>query len=308
MEELGTWLRETRETKGISLADVEARTRIRQPFLEALEEGSYQLLPDEVCVRGFLRNYALYLGLDSEEVLSQYKRQMLSQRSRLRARGDGFRPIDAALERTDRPSSRAWIYVTLIVMILLGAAAAGVSYYYGYPLPELPRGWSLRRYWQGLFLPISPTPMAAATSAAGTPTAVATPAVLAVPSPSIAATSAVLPLPTPVILLPTATTPPTPIPVTASPQGIELKVRVIDRAWALITVDGNISFQGTLEAGEEREWRAERAIGFRCGNGGGVLVTVNGQELGALGERGQVVDQTWTVSEAQTTTATPPAP
>lgn len=62
-------LRERREAIGISLAEVEAATRIRQKYLSALESDDWHLLPGEVVGRGFLRNYAEYLGLDGNEVL-----------------------------------------------------------------------------------------------------------------------------------------------------------------------------------------------------------------------------------------------
>jgi len=65
----------------------------------------------------------------------------------------------------------------------------------------------------------------------------------------------------------------------------------------LVTVDGEVDFQGALEEGEERQWQAEHSIGFRCGNAGGVLITINGEELGTLGDRGQVVNLTWTLQE-----------
>lgn len=124
------------------------------------------------------------------------------------------------------------------------------------------------------------------------------------PTPVAIATLAVLPLPTPTPI-PTATPTPTPSPL---PKGIELKAQAVERAWLMVTVDGEVEFQGLLEAGEERTWHAQRSMGFRCGNAGGVLVTVNGEELGVLGERGQVVDQTWVVQEEQLVTATPPSP
>ena len=76
----------------------------------------------------------------------------------------------------------------------------------------------------------------------------------------------------------------------------------------LVTVDGKVDFQGILERGEARQWRAEHSIGFKCGNAGGVLITINGEELGPLGERGQVVNQIWTIKEEQTTTVTPLSP
>jgi cytoskeletal protein RodZ len=69
MSELGQLLSEARAAKLVSLAEVEAKTRIRQKYVEALENGSYEDLPRGAVARGFLRSYADYLGLDSDEIL-----------------------------------------------------------------------------------------------------------------------------------------------------------------------------------------------------------------------------------------------
>jgi hypothetical protein len=61
-----------------------------------------------------------------------------------------------------------------------------------------------------------------------------------------------------------------------------------------VTVDDVEQPGELLEAGEERTWEGQYAIYFICGNAGGVEATVNGQELGVLGERAQVVEKTWT--------------
>lgn len=68
---LGAALRERREALGASLAEVEAATKIRQKYLSALEADEWQLLPGEVVGRGFLRNYATYLGLEPTEIVER---------------------------------------------------------------------------------------------------------------------------------------------------------------------------------------------------------------------------------------------
>ena len=64
-------LRERREAMGVSLAEVEAATRIRQKYLAAIESDDWHLLPGEIVGRGFLRNYAAYLELEPEEVMER---------------------------------------------------------------------------------------------------------------------------------------------------------------------------------------------------------------------------------------------
>ncbi len=68
---LGAVLRERREAMGVSLAEVEVATRIRQKYLSAIEADDWHLLPGEIVGRGFLRNYATYLGLDSNELVER---------------------------------------------------------------------------------------------------------------------------------------------------------------------------------------------------------------------------------------------
>ncbi|MEZ4656759.1 MAG: helix-turn-helix transcriptional regulator [Caldilineaceae bacterium] len=69
--EIGAMLRERREAMGVSLAEVEAATRIRQKYLSAIESDDWHLLPGEIVGRGFLRNYAAYLELEPEEVMER---------------------------------------------------------------------------------------------------------------------------------------------------------------------------------------------------------------------------------------------
>jgi cytoskeletal protein RodZ len=64
-----------RERKGVDLLRAERETKIRAKYLAALESGDYADLPGSVYTKGFLRNYALYLGLDPEEVTRQWKRE-----------------------------------------------------------------------------------------------------------------------------------------------------------------------------------------------------------------------------------------
>lgn len=71
IHELGGLLRERREAMGASLAEVEAATRIRQKYLAAMESDDWHLLPGEIVGRGFLRNYATYLGLDATELVER---------------------------------------------------------------------------------------------------------------------------------------------------------------------------------------------------------------------------------------------
>ena len=75
MAQLGDMLRSAREAKGVSLAQAEAATMIKRSYLQALEDDDHGTLPGAVYTKGFLRNYAVYLGLDASHVLSLYHRE-----------------------------------------------------------------------------------------------------------------------------------------------------------------------------------------------------------------------------------------
>jgi hypothetical protein len=70
--EIGSTLREVRIRCGVELAQVEATTHIRRKYLEALEGDRFEVLPGEAYVRGFLRAYADYLGLDADLFVDEY--------------------------------------------------------------------------------------------------------------------------------------------------------------------------------------------------------------------------------------------
>jgi len=70
---VGEMLQAARDKKGVDLYRAERDTKIRARHLAALESGDYAELPGSVYTKGFLRNYALYLGLDPEELLSRWR-------------------------------------------------------------------------------------------------------------------------------------------------------------------------------------------------------------------------------------------
>src|SRR5918993_3733150 len=72
MFEIGTSLREARVRQGVDLLEAERSTKIRSKYLRALEDERFELLPAQTYVKGFLRSYADYLGLDGELYVDEY--------------------------------------------------------------------------------------------------------------------------------------------------------------------------------------------------------------------------------------------
>jgi hypothetical protein len=70
--EIGNSLREARLRQGLEIPRIESDTKIRGKYLRALEEEQFELLPGDTYVKGFLRTYADYLGLDGQLYLDEF--------------------------------------------------------------------------------------------------------------------------------------------------------------------------------------------------------------------------------------------
>jgi cytoskeletal protein RodZ len=295
---LGEWLRQRREELSITLQEAQEGTRIRAGYLEALEAEDLASLPNEVVARGFLGNYAAYLGLDPQEALSRHARltRPALEKPALPSEPspfDGpFRPVPLHA----MPGRRSWRRLWPVLAIVL-VAALGVLAWQAYPYAAR---WL--QTWQSTS-PTSPTTTMASPAIV---TATRTQAPTDLPVPTVAASAATLPVPTPDLTF-TPTLSPTP-PASPSPSvytGIFLELVFTDTSWIQVTVDGVRQFQGELPAGTYRSWYGRERIELRVGNAGAVQVTVNGQKLGTLGATDEVVDQIFEIVGEGLTQATP---
>ena len=273
---LGELLRKAREARGLSLAQVEEATRIRSAYLQALEEEAHEQLPAPVYTKGFLKNYALYLGLDAQQLLALYSAPEAP------ASGVATSPLLDEPLQPFRLQLRRWWPVGLVVLAIALAAAGW---------------WAVQRYGDRITLRWPFTRLAAT----------------ATPLPTVTATLAP---PTATLVPPTITPQPTQTPeftstvtLTLTPTAVtalELRVDVIgQRAWLLVQADDQRVFAGILEPGAANTWTARERIVLRCGNSGAVQITLNGQLLGLLGKMGEVVDREWTVAGVPTRTPAP---
>jgi cytoskeletal protein RodZ len=76
--EIGNSLREARVRRGIDFAQVEVATKIRGKYLRALEDEQFDVLPAETYVKGFLRTYAEYLGLDGQLYVDEFNSRFVT--------------------------------------------------------------------------------------------------------------------------------------------------------------------------------------------------------------------------------------
>lgn len=75
MKTVGQILQNKRIEKKLSVDEVEKLTKIRRKFIQALESDSFSTIPSQTYTKGFIKNYAQFLGLDSAMALAFYRRQ-----------------------------------------------------------------------------------------------------------------------------------------------------------------------------------------------------------------------------------------
>ncbi|KHE67573.1 RodZ family helix-turn-helix domain-containing protein [Halobacillus sp. BBL2006] len=76
--DIGSRLREARESKGLSLEQVQETTKIQKRYLQAIEKNEFKVLPGKFYTRAFIREYASAVGLDPEQVMEDHKGELPS--------------------------------------------------------------------------------------------------------------------------------------------------------------------------------------------------------------------------------------
>lgn len=271
MEEIGRNLKQARSRLGLTLDEAERSTRIRARYLDALERGDLAALPSQVQARGFLRNYAEYLGLDHQALLQRYSEEVHSQRTR---------PLRKAKfeEATTRPSvsvrprrvSSDLILAAVITVSLLAVLIWGLG--------RLAASLRERAQQASPFLIPTFTPELAS-----------------------AATDALLEQPAAVQS--TATLALEFEPVLTS--GVDLRLLVERRSFVIVAVDGAEVYRGRPAPGELLEYQADDLVRVTTGNAGGLRVFYRGEDQGLMGEQNQAVVRFWTVEGAVTPTPSP---
>jgi cytoskeletal protein RodZ len=122
--EIGNSLREARLRQGLEIPRIEAETKIRGKYLRALEEEQFEVLPGDTYVKGFLRTYADYLGLEGQLYLDEYN-------SRFTTAEETPVTQSTAPKRRSRPVESNFIVIALAgivavtVLVLVGLREAG---------------------------------------------------------------------------------------------------------------------------------------------------------------------------------------
>jgi cytoskeleton protein RodZ len=240
----GEILKRERELREVTLNEVTVATRIPPRFLEAFEREDWEKLPGGIFNRGFVRAIARYLGLDEENLLSEYDLAYGETRS-------------AAVPADDPiPTPPKWIMVAGAVAILLLCAGAISASVYGW------HRYAARR--------AAKRAVNEQTVAVGRVTA--SPAVASAASPTPPAPPVARPATTTTADGATAAT-------TAAPQRLDLAVSTSGATRVRVVADGRVVLDSRLPAGETRRLFARTQFVVSAADPDAVLLELNGQAI-----------------------------
>ncbi|CAI8929176.1 cytoskeleton protein RodZ [Priestia megaterium] len=125
MTELGQRLRQERESKGLSLEDLQKLTKIQKRYLLGIEEGNYEVMPGKFYVRAFIKQYCEAIGLDTDAIFEEYKsdipstqtEDMPQQLSRVRSRKE--------IPQHTKGVSKVYDYLPT-VLVVAGVVVVGI--------------------------------------------------------------------------------------------------------------------------------------------------------------------------------------
>jgi cytoskeleton protein RodZ len=124
--EIGNSLREARERQGLAYPEIELATKIRAKYIRALEEEDFTSIPGDAYIRGFLRTYSEYLGLDGDVYVDEYaSRFITSWRDELPPRSERRR-----LRTRERPLERR-----ALLLVLAGIAVVTALVFAAFRIP-----------------------------------------------------------------------------------------------------------------------------------------------------------------------------
>lgn len=270
-------LKALREAKGKTLREVSQTTRVRMAYLEAIESGQFQFLPERIYAEGFIGAYARELGIDSSLILSHYRDYLRNltgagheKETRKTSPPAPKRPADAARRADIGQPLLRWVkgHRQMLGRSLVVLFAAFAVFYFLYtderPEPgvvqEAPATIAEKAVPADRVGPGEPAKEPGKEDA-GT---VAAPGQSGVPAGTEAK------------------------PATQR-EPLNLVVTAKEKTWVRVTADEEPPFDVLLRPGDRIERQAQDVFHIDIGNAGGVDIQFQGKQLDRVGKRGEVV-------------------
>lgn len=295
---LGRYLRQSREARELTLEDAEKALRIRRRVLESFELGDFNI-PDMsvVQIRGFIRNYARFLGLDEQKLVEYYDAARLvetsgpprggkyagrsSKKKKRETQPQPAVPI-AARSITDTDPSLPPVPVTLgeqrrggggilslLLRLLVAGAALSVIVFVAAQLLDQANNTGGPGIGGDILGDLPP-------SATFTPPPAITPAALLPTQPASLLNGSAY-----------------------SGSGVLVNVEITQRTWLSIETDGVQQYADITSPGTNIEIPAQTSVVIKASNAASLDVVWNGQPQSSFGGRGQQVDIVFTQSDVQ---------
>jgi len=257
---LGRLLKRSREERHIGLDEAYRATMIRRHILEALENDRWDELPPEVFVKGFLKTYAGFLGLDKERVIELYEEVSSVEK----VKSEPMKQVS--------PPKRRWQW-GLVAALLVVAFIASIAFLSRKDISIVGKAFQH----SGVQEPVEEREEEAVWKEMKDQAQADTPEDLAVPE----------------SIKESALTEVTPIaeqgPGEALTPQFELTAHVRSRTWIAIHVDDQPEKEYLFQPGGTFTWEAHEGFDILVGNAGGIDFVLNGTKIGTLGGEGEVV-------------------
>jgi cytoskeleton protein RodZ len=262
--QIGPLLEKKRLEKGLSLKEVEQATKIRTRYLEGLEREDPTMLPDPVYARGFLKTYANFLGLDGEQLSREFRDHRAPRRERQLSyerpqEGEFDQPLinPGGVDDAERRRISGATTFTIVLAVLVLAAVIGALYYVG-----------------------SRSTVNTSDSAPEEE-----PAVEQVAEDGSSHEEPASP----------ETKSGTEDDSNEDSETVQVMVRVVGVPTGLtVLTDGTVASDQFAQPGFSQTFEAQRTVTISTANAGAIEATVNGEDLGRLGQSGQPLTRDFT--------------
>jgi len=249
MESAGARLKKIRLERGITLEEVHKKTNIHLNILNAIEEDRLVNL-NPVYVKGFLKIYCRFLGLDHKDFISDYKDYKSPESEEKKVSpSEGKEKTAALFKNTSEKIVPFSPKIKFKTIFLSAAAVIAVFLFY-----SLGKGISSGLKARSLSKK-KESPVVAAVSGKENGLKEKNKAEKTQAKPSV----------------------------------LRLGIRTKDSSWISVKADGRVIFQGVLKKGRYETWQAKDKIELSLGNAGAVMLEVNGKDISSVGRNGQTI-------------------
>lgn len=262
---IGDLLRRERERQNLSIKDIEKATSIRALYIDAIEKGEYKTLPGEVYAKGFVRNYANYLKLNANEIVNAFNEEMHPQEELQESAGSSSAE-EASQEQSSERNREEYRgpKITSLESYPMEKKSHGVRNALMVAAAVFVVAFAALIAFGGDEEPSAPAPRAKTQTAQQQKQSQKQ--TEAAPKPAA--------------------------------DGVEMKLSFTDRCWTEVVVDGKTEFEGTAEKGKVLTLKGKDKVRITAGNAGALHYSLNGKDMGAIGQKGEVVEKTFTKENA----------